>query len=169
MADFKPLLARVHVPSREFNKLRQDQDVNLVLDSSGEQLKGRIKLISPVIDPTSGTIKITVEVSEYPASTRPGDFTQVRVVTERHEGATLVPRVAVLMDKGENVAYVVSEGDEPTAERRLVTVGFSDDDHTENLDGLLPGDRVVVKGQRSLKPGAVLKVLDGRGDKSGGK
>ena len=53
MADFEPLLARVHVPSREFNRLRQDQSVDLVLDSNGLRLDGRITLISPVIDPTA--------------------------------------------------------------------------------------------------------------------
>ena len=161
MSDFDPLLARVHVPSREFNKLQQDQAVDLVLDSDGSRLAGRIKLISPVIDPTSGTIKITVEIPDYPATTRPGDFAQVQIVTERHEDAVLVPRIAVLTDKGESVVYTVA-GDEatPTAERRIVTVGFLDDEHAEILDGLAAGEALVVKGQRSLKHGAPLKILE---------
>ena len=161
IADFNPLLARVHVPSREFNRLQRNQAVDLVLDSTGARLSGRIKLISPIIDPTSGTIKITVEVPDYPAGTRPGDFAQVQIVTERRDGATLVPRIAVLTDKGETVVYTVGgEGGGLTAERRIVEVGFTDDDNAQILAGLAPGERVVVKGQRSLKHGMPVKILD---------
>jgi len=202
MADFNPLLARVHVPSKEFNQLQRDQQVELVLDSDGTRLSGRITLISPIIDPSSGTIKVTVEVPEYPAGTRPGDFASVRIVTELRHGVTLVPRGAVLTEKGESVVYVVAEaeaegrgevsGENPPggtppgapksakgpegaqgpegpkgaevggsiAERRMVELGFSDDRHTQILAGVQPGDRIVVKGQRSLKHGAPLKILE---------
>jgi len=165
MADFEPLLARVHVPSREFKLLQQNQAVELVLDSNGIRLIGYIKLISPIIDPTSGTIKITVEISEYPAGTRPGEFAQVHIVTEKREGSTLVPRGAVLSDKGESVVYVpVEEGGKQTAERRIVEVGFTDDEHVQIISGLQPGDTVIIKGQRSLKHGAALKIIERSGN-----
>lgn len=162
LADFEPLLARVHVPSREFNRLRRDQDVALTLDSDGTRLTGRIKLVSPVIDPASGTIKITVEVDDYPAHVRPGDFASVRIVTERRDGVVLVPRGAVLTDKSETVVYVSVTGEdgEPAAERRVVETGFTDDAHTQILVGLSEEEPVVVKGQRSLKHGTPLKILE---------
>ena len=161
MADFDPLLAKVHVPSREFKRLQKDQTVELVLDSNGARLSGHIKLISPVIDPTSGTIKITVEVPDYPKGTRPGEFAQVQIVTEKRDNSTLVPRSAVLTDKGESVVYTpISEDDKLTAERRIVEVGFTDDQNVQILSGLQPGDTIVIKGQRSLKHGAPLKILE---------
>ena len=158
LSDFKPLLARVHVPSKEFNKLKPDQPVDLVLESSGIKLKGRIRLVSPTIDPSSGTIKVTVEINEYPAGVRPGDFAQVSIVTERRNNSTLVPKIAVVNDRGEQIVYV-SQAD-TTAERRVVELGFQDDHNAEILSGVAIGDRVVVKGQRSLKHGAPIKVLD---------
>ncbi len=165
VADVTPLLARVHVPSREFRELKLDQDVELVLDSTGDRLTGRIDLISPVIDPASGTIKVTVEVPAYPAGTRPGDFAQVHVVTELRPDAVLVPRVAVVTEKGESVVFVAEAGEDGAirAVRRPVTVGFTDDDQAQLLGGAEPGERVVVKGQRSLKPGQPLEILEGPG------
>jgi len=160
VADVTPLLARVHVPSREFRQLRVDQDVELVLDSARQMLRGRITLISPVIDPTSGTIKVTVEVPDYPAGTRPGDFAEVHIVTELRPQALLVPRNAVVTEKGETVVYAAVGGEQPTAERRLVEVGFTDDDRAQILSGVAAGDLVVVKGQRSLAHGQPLKVLE---------
>jgi len=161
LADFDPLLVKVHVPSREFKRLQQDQAVELVLDSTGTRLSGRIKLISPIIDPTSGTIKITVEVPDYPQGTRPGEFAQVQIVTEKRDNSTLVPRGAVLTDKGESVVYIPVQSDEElTAERRIVEVGFTDDQNVQILSGVKPGDTIVIKGQRSLKHGAPVKILE---------
>lgn len=160
LSDFDPLLARVHVPAKEFKKLKPDQPVELVLESSRERLSGRIKLISPIIDPSSGTIKITVEVVEYPTGVRPGDFAEVRIVTERRTGSTLVPRIALVTDRGEQVVYVAADS---TAERRVVEVGFEDDHNAEILSGVNVGDDIVVKGQRSLKHGSPIKILEGAG------
>ena len=158
LSDFTPLLARVHVPSKEFNQLRPDQPVDLVLESSATKLRGRIKLVSPTIDPTSGTIKVTVEINNYPDGVRPGDFAQVKIVTEQRNGSTLVPKIALVNDRGEQVLYIAQA--DTTAERRVVEVGFQDDMNAEIMKGLNVGERVVVKGQRSLKHGSAIKVVD---------
>jgi membrane fusion protein (multidrug efflux system) len=157
LADFDPLLARVYVPSKEFKKLKPDQKVRLVLDSNRTGLEGRIKLVSPIIDPTSGTIKITVEIPRYPQGTRPGDFAEVRIVTERRTGSILVPKNAVFTDRGDKILFVAAA--DSTAERRVVEVGFEDDEQAEILSGVSPAEQVVVKGQRSLKHGAPLKIM----------
>jgi RND family efflux transporter MFP subunit len=158
IADFNPLLARVHVPSKEFRRLTTEQPVTIHLDSDGTVLKGRIQLVSPIIDAATGTIKVTVEITEYPAGVRPGDFAQVRIVTERRENRVLVPRVGLVSDKGEDVIYVERDG---VAERVAVEIGLSDDDKAEILSGVSVGDLIVVKGQRSLQHGQAVRVLEG--------
>jgi membrane fusion protein (multidrug efflux system) len=157
LADMSRLLARVHVPAKEFRRIRQDQPVQLVVTSSGDELTGRIDLVSPIVDPDSGTIKVTVEVIEYPASTRPGDFVEVSIVTDRHEGSLLVPRVAVVSERGQQSVYVAS-GD--AAQQRTVEVGFQDDESAEILTGLDDGEMVVVQGQRALRDGQPVRILD---------
>lgn len=156
ISDFDPLLAIVHVPSKEFKKLRPDQPVDLTLDSTKDKLKGRIKLVSPIIDPTSGTIKVTIEIPRYPPNTRPGDFAEVSIVTEVRSNRILVPKVAVFADQGDRVIYVAADS---TAERRVVEVGFEDDENAEILSGVTDGEPIVVKGQRSLKHGQAIKIL----------
>ena len=158
LSDFRSLLAKVYVPSKEFKNLKMEQDVNLVLDSSKEVMKGRIKLISPIIDPATGTIKLTVEVSDYPANTRPGDFAEVQVITDTHPGVVLVPRFSVITDHHEQVVFIVTEDN--TAERRPVEIGYTDDNYAEVTSGIKVGERVVVKGQRRLENGTILKILD---------
>jgi RND family efflux transporter MFP subunit len=157
LVDMRRLLARVHVPAREFRAISVDQPVKLTVDSSGDRLEGKIDLVSPVIDATSGTIKVTVAITDFPASTRPGDFAEVAIETDRHIDTLLVPRIAVVSEKGEQAVFV-AEGDR--AVRRPVTVGFQDERHAEILEGLAEGEPVVVQGQRSLKDGQPLQILE---------
>lgn len=157
VADMSRLLARVHVPAKEFRDIRTDQPVELNLDSSEDLLTGMITLVSPIIDPTSGTIKVTVEITDYPKTTRPGDFAEVRIVTDRHNDTVLVPKAAVITDKGDRIVYVAAD---TTAERRVVEVGFQNEVQTEIASGLNPGEMVVIQGQRSLKDGQPLKILE---------
>ena len=157
LSDFTPLLAKVYVPAKEFKKLKVDQPVELTLDSTGGELTGRIKLVSPVIDPASGTIKVTVEIPSYPAGTRPGDFVEVNIVTEHHPNSVLVPKGAVIEDQGETIVFVAAP--DSTAQRRPVSVGFTEGPNTEILEGLDAGEPIVVRGQRSLKDGGRIKIL----------
>lgn len=157
IAELEPLRAEVHVPSKEFRSLEVEQPVTLVLDSDGTRLTGRISLVSPLIDPASGTIKVTVEIAKYPPNVRPGDFAEVRIVTEQREGRTLVPRVALVTDKGENVVFVEANG---RAERRTVFTGFGDEQYYEIVSGVQPGELVIVKGQRSLRHGQPVRILE---------
>lgn len=157
LADMHPLLARVFVPSKAFKRLQRAQPVELTLDSSGVRLKGRIMLVSPIIDPSTGTIKVTLEISSYPTETRAGDFAHVRIVTERHEDALLVPSIAVIEERQQRAVFVAVDG---VAQRRTVKLGFEQDNRTEILEGVQPGDLVVVKGQHSLKDAAPIKVLE---------
>jgi len=157
LADMGRLLARVYVPAKEFRSIRQDQPVQLVVTSTGDRLTGRIDLVNPMVDPSSGTIKVTVEISDYPPSTRPGDFVEVSIVTDNHADALLVPRIAVVSERGQRTVYVV-EGE--TASQRMVEVGFEDDEHAEILSGLDEGEIVVIQGQRALRDGQPITILD---------
>ncbi|MCA9750727.1 MAG: efflux RND transporter periplasmic adaptor subunit [Gemmatimonadetes bacterium] len=159
--DVDPLLARVHVPARRMGYVKVGQPMEMRLDTLDATLTGRVSLVSPIVDPTTGTVKITAEIDGYPAGTRPGDFAEVRIVTARHEDAVLVPTRAIFEDQGTQIAYAVVDG---KAMRKPVETGFVDGDDTEIVSGLTPGDIVVVKGQRNLRDDAAVKVLEGPPD-----
>jgi membrane fusion protein (multidrug efflux system) len=159
--DVDPLLARVHIPARRMGFVEVGQEMEIRLDSIDATLAGQVSLISPIVDPSTGTVKVTAEIPDHPEATRPGDFAEVRIVTARHENATLVPSRSVFEDQGKQVLYVAVGG---KAERRVVETGFVDGDDTEIVSGVEPGDLVVVKGQRQLRDGAAVDVLEGPPD-----
>jgi multidrug efflux pump subunit AcrA (membrane-fusion protein) len=60
----------------------------------------------------------------------------------------VIPREAVLEGAEQSVVYVQEGG---SFTRQVVTLGPSDDRSVEVVQGLLPGDQVVVEGNRALQ------------------
>lgn len=156
--DVEPLLARVHIPAKRMGFVQSGQEMEIEIDGVEDPLTGTVSLVSPIVDPTTGTVKVTAEIHRYPAGTRAGDFAEVRIVTARHDRATLVPSRSVFEEQGNDILFVVEDG---KAVRRVVKTGFVDGDFTEVLDGVTEGELVVVKGQRQLRDGAGVEVLEG--------
>lgn len=159
--DDHPLLARVYIPAKRMGFVRKGQTMDLHIDSDGVDLVGVIQLISPIVDAGTGTVKVTAEIRDFPEGTRPGDFAQVNIVTARHEDAVLVPSRALFEEQGQSILYVVEDG---KAIRRVVETGFVDGDLTEVMSGAAVGELVVTKGQRQLRDGAGVEILEGPPD-----
>ncbi|HET9887344.1 MAG TPA: efflux RND transporter periplasmic adaptor subunit, partial [bacterium] len=158
LMDVTPLLALVHVPANRMGFVKVGQPVKIHLDSVDSTLTGIVRLVSPIVDSATGTVKVTLEIRSYPPGTRPGDFAQVRIETARHENALLVPSHAIFEEQGSNILFVASNG---KAVRRVVKTGFVDGENTEILEGVTPKELVVIKGQRDLRDGVDIEIMEG--------
>ena len=123
-----------------------------------KSFEGKIKRISPVVDPTSGTIKVTIDLSESRSELVPGLFIRVKIVLDTHDLALIIPKRALL--KEEERAYVFVAKDGVVAKTELAT-GFSDSERLEVLGGLALGDLVVVDGQSRLGDGMSVRIIEG--------
>jgi len=158
VTSFEPLIARLYLPEQDVLGLREGREVRITLKAD-EQVKftGRIRQISPVVDPATGTVKVTVEAVRPPAQVRPGGFVTVEIVRATHDGAVLVPRQAVIRESQTAHLFVVTDG---KAERRDLVIGLSENCHDEVLSGVVAGEKVVVAGQGNLRSGAAVQVIE---------
>lgn len=157
ITDFDPLLAVLHVPEREMGKLRAGQPASITVDAVPDaEFSGRIARISPVVDPTTGTIKVTVEVRDPSRQLKAGMFGRVNIVHDIHVEALLVPKGAVLAEDAESAVFVVQDS---LAYRKLVKTGYVNGAHIEILEGLKAGEKIVTTGQGSLKDSSKVEIV----------
>lgn len=157
ITDFDPLLAVLHVPEREMSKLRVGQPASLTVDAiSGTDFTGRIARVSPVVDPTTGTIKVTVEVRDPSRQLKAGMFGRVNVVHDMHTNTLLVPKGAVVAEDAESAVFVVQDS---VAYRKLVKTGYVNGANIEVLEGLKAGEKIVTTGQGSLKDSSKVEIV----------
>jgi membrane fusion protein, multidrug efflux system len=158
VTDFDPLLAVLYVPENALARLKPGQSATLNADAlPGRNFTGKVARLSPVVDPQTGTFKVTVEVRPAGHVLAPGMFSRVSVTYDVHKNALTVPRAALITEDGESAVYVVKAG---VAHRAAVSLGYADGDKVEITHGLADGDMVVTLGQNSLKDGTKVAVVN---------
>lgn len=156
------LWVHVHVPEADLPGLKLGQAAEVTSDVlDGLSFAATVDRIAPVVDPQSGTVKITVRLADA-AQLRPGMFVNVRVVTASRENTLLIPKRAIVYSgEGATVFRVEGTARELVATRVAVSVGAGDADSVEVITGLAAGDRVVVLGQDTLRTGLPVKLVSG--------
>jgi len=95
-----------------------------------------------------------------------GMFARIKVSVQNVPDALSVPTEAVITTlSGDQAVVIVKEG---KAIRVKVSTGIVQGDRTQILSGIQPGDQVVVLGQKSVKDGAPVKIVDGGKSAPGG-
>ncbi|MEM8485268.1 MAG: efflux RND transporter periplasmic adaptor subunit [Bacteroidota bacterium] len=158
VSDFDPLLAIMYAPEKELGKLRVKQHANLTVDAlSGTVFSGEIKRISPIVDATTGTFKVTIEVNDKSGVLKPGMFGRVQVVYDTHAETLLVPKEAVIEEDSEVSLYVVQDSQ---AFRKVIDRGYVDELYVEILSGVEHGAQIITAGQGSLRDSARVDVIE---------
>lgn len=155
---YEPLVARLHVPERELNRLAVGQSAALRVDAlPGEAFEGVVDRISPVVDANTGTFAVFVALEASGGKLKPGMFGRLDIVYDVHAEAVLVPRAAVIIEDAKSAVFVIRDGH---AQRQMVTTGYANNGSVEILEGIQPGDKVVTVGQNSLKDGAPVAIIN---------
>ena len=161
MVNLSRLIAYVHVPGQGMHNLAVGQPALVTTDFlPGTNFEGKILRISPVVDPGSGTFKVTLELKSKNRLLRPGMFVNAHIVTATHPRAVLVPKRAVVYDDGMPHVFVVSDS---TVNKVRFEMGFDDIEFVEVLAGVKKGDQIVVVGQNGLKDKAKVRIIEGEG------
>ena len=157
-----PLVAYLHIPEREYRNIREGQAVGIEIDAlRGAPVVTSVTRVSPIVDPETGTFKVTVEIDDPERRIKPGMFGRFGIVYDMHENALQVPRSAILEDDGETSVFIVVDD---KAQRRPVTTGYSNKGMVEIVDGIDDGVRVVTVGHVGLKEDATVTVINAEPD-----
>jgi membrane fusion protein (multidrug efflux system) len=161
LVDDSRLIAVLDVPERELTRLRLRQTVRLDVAAAAEPVVGWIKRISPVVDPASGTVRVTVGIEDPSRRLRAGMYARFLVITDTKDEAVLVSKRALVYDRDLTYVWVAQDS---TVERRTLVRGYEDEERLEALSGIAPGERLVTVGQSALKTGSPIRIIkaDGR-------
>ena len=153
-----PLVAYLHVPEREYRQIAPGQPVAIDIDAlAGQRILASVTRVSPVVDPATGTFKITIEIHDDERRIKPGMFGRMSIVYDSRLNVLQVPRSAIIEELGSESVFVVEDG---KAVRRPVTTGYGENGMIEIVEGLEETDNVITVGQVGLKPDATVTVIN---------
>jgi len=141
----------------EISKMKKGREVDLRFSAYPEKkFNGKIKAISPIVNPDDKTCKVIIEVRNPDERIKPGMHAEVEIVAEIYENRLLIPQDAVLTREGKRLAFVVQND---LAKWRYIEVGIENEDYAEVINGIEEGELVIVEGHLTLAHDAKVRVI----------
>jgi RND family efflux transporter MFP subunit len=147
------LEAYVSVPAERAPQLRPGMPIQIV-DGTGGVVESRIRFVSPEVDNQTQTVLLKARVDNSSGALRTGQFVRARVIWNT-QSRPLVPVLAVSRVSAQYFAYVAEDQSGAlVAKQRPLRIGDILGNDYVVLDGIRPGDRIIVSGTQLLMDGA---------------
>lgn len=155
-----PVKLYVGISEMDYTRVKKNDTVTLTADAlPGKTFTGRIARIYPTIDAATHTFTAEVNVANSDRLLRPGMYARVTVNFGSNH-SIVVPDDCVVKQQGSGVRSVFVLQNDNTVKEIVVTLGRHFGTEYEILSGIAEGDKVVVKGQASLKNGSKVNVQE---------
>jgi HlyD family secretion protein len=143
---------RLTVPETQLSQIRLGQKVRVTGNAASNlSLVGKIRAIDPTIEEDSRQATVKVDLSSH-SGLKPGMFLQGSIVTATQQGASVPVDALLPQTDGTAIAYLLQKDN--TVKAQKVTMGeIVSQEKAEIIEGLTPGDRVVLKGAAYLRDG----------------
>ncbi|MEX8494967.1 efflux RND transporter periplasmic adaptor subunit [Sphaerotilus sp.] len=126
-------------------------EVRLVMEDGTEYAHpGKLLFSDLSVDATSGQVTLRAEVPNPDGVLLPGLYVKVRLAQAEAAQGVLVPQQAVTRGTAGDTVMVVGEGNMPAP--RPVKIGGANGADWVVLDGLKPGEQVIVDGFQKMRP-----------------
>jgi len=162
------LEAYLYVPASRAKELRLGLPVKLLDESGAVRTETEVTFVSPQVDPDTQTVLAKAAVGNAKANLRIAQQVRARITWGNRE-EPVVPVLAVQRINGQFFAFVAMKEEKGTvARQRLLKLGEITGNSYPVLEGLKPGDHVIVSGTQFLQDGApVTELLQGGGKEAG--
>ena len=117
---------------------------------------GKLSTLDNVVDPTTGTVKLRALFDNTDGKLFPSQFVNIRLLVNTLQDQTVVPVAAI--QRGASGTFVFIVNTDKTVNQRSVKLGVQDGDKVAILEGLKPGDTVVVDGADRLRDGSDVTI-----------
>ncbi len=132
--------------------------VRIALDDGSELPQtGKLLFSDLSVDPTSGQVNVRAKVANPDGALMPGMYVRGRIAQQQVDSAVLLPQQAVQRTTQNDTVMVVGAEGKPSV--RVVKLGGNENGNWIVLDGLKPGEQVIVDGFQRIRPGGTVKPV----------
>jgi len=123
----------------------------------GHTLKGKVSFVSSTVSSTNRTMIAEILIPNTIQKVKPEMVAKVSLLRETKSNALLVSdNIIQLVDRNRSIVYVENGG---KAEERNLQLGGRQGNMVEVLDGLKPGDHLIVTGYSKLVNGTPVNIV----------
>ena len=156
--DIDKILVKVNIPEQEILSIQVGQNVEVALYIMEKKtFLGRVKNIGLEADSSNRTFPVEILVDNKERQLRAGMLARATFTKNVDQDQIVIPRHTVLERDQGRVVYVFEDG---KAFRRDITIGLSQLDQVQVVQGLNKGELIVVEGHTKLTDGEEVNVVN---------
>jgi membrane fusion protein, multidrug efflux system len=143
------------VPERYSASVMSGNEIRFEVQGVDSVFTGEVIASEPQIDPRTRTLQVRALAGNEEGLLNPGSFANVELILTTYEDAIMVPSVSLIPDAGTYKVLIVENG---TAREQIVYTGMRTRNHVQILNGLAPGDTVLVSGLLQVNDGEKVEI-----------
>jgi RND family efflux transporter MFP subunit len=169
LVQLSPIRVEVNVGAGEIGYLEQGRTARVRFAAiAGEQFVARVASVNPLVEPESGSSRVTLVLENPEERIKPGMFAWASLDARSYPDRILIPREALLERNRRPMVFVASAHDDEgngLSEWRYVTPGHRNETHVEILlsegtAALRAGEIVLVDGHHTLAHQVPIRLVD---------
>jgi len=163
-----PVVTLIHLETLKVVANVLEKDVGLVKPGMKAKIlteaypekpfEGTVVRINKALDLATRTLQAEINIPNPGHLLKPGMFAKVEMILKEKPDALTVPKDAVLREEGKEFVFVV-EGNQ--ALRKRVVTGIERESLIEIIEGVKEEDKVVIRGQESLRDRSTIRIVEG--------
>jgi membrane fusion protein (multidrug efflux system) len=159
IADMRAMRVKIHISENDYLHLNKDDPVSVVVEAfSDRPFSGRVDKIGIQADARTNTFEVEILLDNPRFIFKAGLTARVAIQTEVIHRAVIIPQGSVLFREDRKEVFVVEKGGHAAV--REVKLGETAGSDVRILQGLEPGDVLVVAGAQYLTPGDAVVITD---------
>jgi len=131
-------------------------------DHTEYPIKGIVDFADPQVNPNTGTFSVRAEMPNPDHILLPGQLTKVKLLLDVRENAIIVPKKALVIEKGGAFVFVVRNDN--IVEKRFVEIGPEIKNNVIVERGLGSNEMIIVEGFHKLSHGMQVEIIKPAGD-----
>jgi multidrug efflux pump subunit AcrA (membrane-fusion protein) len=156
IVDISQVVARANIPVHEAADISLGRPATIT--GPGAELKGKVTVISPAVDPNTTTVEVWVEAPNPGEKLKLGVTARISINAGEVQNAVLVP-VAALLASDEGGEKVMLAGADGLAHESKVETGIRQGDDVQIASGVKAGDKVIVQGALGLDDKSKIEIM----------
>lgn len=158
----RAMTVKAGIPERYAAEIEKGASIDVAFNAYGlEPREARLTFVGRTINAQNRTFTVEAELDNPDGKLKPEMVARLLVTRAELKDALTLPLAAVVRDEGGEAVFVVDRAEGgPRAARQRVKTGASSKARVVILEGLSPGDEVVVAGQSNLTRGDLLDIKD---------
>jgi membrane fusion protein (multidrug efflux system) len=156
LVNIDPAKLTFSVPEKYLSLVSKGTKVSFTVTSSLQKFKAVVYAIEPAIDVSSRTITVRAKADNPNGLLTAGSFAKINLELDQIAKTIMVPTECVIPDLKSSKVYLYHNG---IALAKDVKTDLRTDTKVQVIEGLKPGDSLVVSGIIQMRPKVPLKII----------